>query len=76
LRKDIPSTSWRWKCRSVGFYRDMEATAASICGDGSILAVTYEQVCFILLLLLRRGQGRGMGQEEERLRGEEGKESE
>eukprot|EP01122_Echinamoeba_exundans_P011971 TRINITY_DN4912_c0_g1_i1.p1 TRINITY_DN4912_c0_g1~~TRINITY_DN4912_c0_g1_i1.p1 ORF type:complete len:1058 (+),score=262.85 TRINITY_DN4912_c0_g1_i1:408-3176(+) len=33
-----------WACRSVGFYRDLEATAAAFSPDGSVLAVAYQHI--------------------------------
>jgi NET1-associated nuclear protein 1 (U3 small nucleolar RNA-associated protein 17) len=33
-----------WACKSVGFYRDLPATAVSMSSDGSILAVAYSHI--------------------------------
>jgi NET1-associated nuclear protein 1 (U3 small nucleolar RNA-associated protein 17) len=33
-----------WDCHSVGFYRDMPITDATLSGDGSILAVAYSNI--------------------------------
>lgn len=33
-----------WACRSVGFYRDLDATAVAFSPDGSVLAVAYQHI--------------------------------
>jgi NET1-associated nuclear protein 1 (U3 small nucleolar RNA-associated protein 17) len=39
-----PAETMCWACRSVGFFRDLRATAAAFSTDGSILAVAYEHI--------------------------------